>query len=96
MLYGTDAWEVNMSYPRGFVTICCACGKGQGIDLRGEMFNPQAENEFTTAPVQMCVIIECKECSQIVRVFPGGRSQIIQESDRVKEYQDTLNASLKD
>jgi hypothetical protein len=95
MLFGTDAWEVNMSYPRGFVTICSACGKGQGVELRGDMWEPEKENDLTTAPSQLCVIIECKECNQVVRVFGDGTSRILVQSDRVKEYEDNLQASLK-
>lgn len=94
MLHGTNCWEVNCSFPRGFVTICSACGKGQGISMRGDMYDPQKENDFTTAPSQLCVIIECKECNQVVRVFPDGTSQIIEESDRAKEYKANIEASL--
>jgi hypothetical protein len=95
MLHGTTAWEVNMSHPRGFITICSACGKGQGVSLKGDMYDPQKENDFTTAPSQLCVIIECRECGQVVRVFPEGSSQILTKSDRVKEYEDNIEASLK-
>ena len=95
MLFGTNAWEVNSSYPRGFVSVCCACGKGQGVTVRGEMWEPEKENDLTTAPNQLCAIIECKECNQVVRVLGDGVSQIIVESDNVKEYEANLRASLE-
>ena len=94
MLYGTTAWKVNMSYPQGFVIICSACGKGQGISVRGDMWEPD-KNDFTTAPSQLCVIIECKECHQVVRIWPDGKSQILEESDKVKEYKANIETSLR-
>lgn len=67
MLYGTNAWEVNCSYARGFKAICCACGWSSYVKI--------------DAPSVRCVIIECmrKECGQIVQIT-DGEDEIIRPS----------------
>jgi len=74
MLFGTNAWEVNFSYPRGFKAICCACGWGSHINI--------------DAPSVGCVIIECKreECGQIVSIV-DGESEIDRESKHITPTQ---------
>lgn len=70
MLYGTDAWEVNCSYARGFKTICCACGWSSYVNI--------------DAPSVRCVIIKCEreECGQEVMIV-DGKSEIWKPSKHI-------------
>jgi hypothetical protein len=84
MLYGTNAWQVNNSYARGFFAACCACGTNHRIEMR-PIVEEQILDEHTTRPYSMCVIIECKECGQVVHVLTDGSSHIVKDSDRITD-----------
>ena len=70
MLFGTEAWEINHSYSRGFFCVCCACGWNSYVKI--------------DAPSVRCVIIECtrEECGQQVMIV-DGKSEIWKESKYV-------------
>jgi hypothetical protein len=74
MLFGTNAWEINFTYPRGFKAICCACGWSSHVNI--------------TAPSVRCVIIECKreECGQVVQIT-DGEDEIIKQSKYISPTQ---------
>jgi len=81
MLYGTNAWEVNNSYARGFTMTCAACGTGHMIKVLPILTNI-VEDECTTRPYTMYVIIECEACEQVVHVLPDGTSKIVRRSKK--------------
>jgi hypothetical protein len=74
MLFGTNAWEVNNSYARGFKMICCACGWASFVNI--------------DAPSVNCAIIECKreECGQVVQIT-DGEAEIIKPSKHISPTQ---------
>ncbi len=87
MLFGTDGWEVNNSYARGFMALCAACGTAHRVKITPELTHFENSDEglkcLATGALELYAIIECEECDQVVRINPDQTSEIIRESKHV-------------
>lgn len=81
MLFGVKVGDITFSSEsKGFFAVCCACGTNHKIKTYPYLGPVGITKENITGAHQMYVIIECKECDQIVHVYQDGTSEIIQES----------------